>query len=196
MKENIICSDSNILKWLNSDTESDIDKGLNCLFGKCEKTILKFIIANNGSEDDAKDVIQDAIIVFYEQVRNKNLILDCSINTYIYSVSRNLWLKNIKYRSKFVKDVSGFIAIDDELTEDFDDEIRNKEFIKLFNELGESCRDILIYYYYEKLSMKEIMNRMNYKSEQAAKNKKHKCLNYLREIVHKNKVFKNYINNL
>lgn len=195
MKENIICSDSNILKWLKSDIESDTDKGLNCLYGNCEKTIMKFIIANNGNEDDAKDVIQDAIIVFYEQVKNKNLILDCSINTYIYSVSRNLWLKNIKYKSKFVNDLSGFIAIDDDLTEGFEDEIKNKKFIKLFNELGESCRDILIYYYYEKLSMKEIMNRMNYKSEQAAKNKKHKCLNYLREIVCKNKIFKDHINN-
>lgn len=193
MKENIICSDSNILKLLNSDKESEIDKGLNCLFRNCSKIILKFILANKGTEDEAKDVIQDSIIVFYEQVKNKNLVLDCTINTYIYSVSRNLWLKKLAYKSRFINELSEYIVIDNVLTEGFDDDIRNNKFIKLFNELGESCRVILLYYYYDKLSMKEIMIRMNFKSEQAAKNKKYKCLNYLREIVLNNKDFRNHI---
>lgn len=193
MKENIICSDSSILKLLNSDKESEIDKGLNCLFRNCGKIILKFILANKGTEDEAKDVIQDSIIVFYEQVKNKNLVLDCTINTYMYSVSRNLWLKKLAYKSRFINELSEYIVIDNVLTEGFDDDIRNNKFIKLFNELGESCRVILLYYYYDKLSMKEIMIRMNFKSEQAAKNKKYKCLNYLREIVLNNKDFRNHI---
>lgn len=193
MKDNINCSDSIILKLLNSEKESEIDKGLNCLFRNCSKIILKFILANKGTEDEAKDVIQDSIIVFYEQVKNKNLVLDCTINTYIYSVSRNLWLKKLAYKSRFINELSEYIVIDNVLTEGFDDDIRNNKFIKLFNELGESCRVILLYYYYDKLSMKEIMIRMNFKSEQAAKNKKYKCLNYLREIVLNNKDFRNHI---
>lgn len=193
MKDNINCSDSIILKLLNSEKESEIDKGLNCLFRNCSKIILKFILANKGTEDEAKDVIQDSIIIFYEQVKNKNLVLDCTINTYIYSVSRNLWLKKLAYKSRFINELSEYIVIDNVLTEGFDDDIRNNKFIKLFNELGESCRVILLYYYYDKLSMKEIMIRMNFKSEQAAKNKKYKCLNYLREIVLNNKDFRNHI---
>lgn len=193
MKDNINCSDSIILKLLNSEKESEIDKGLNCLFRNCSKIILKFILANKGTEDEAKDVIQDSIIIFYEQVKNKNLVLDCTINTYMYSVSRNLWLKKLAYKSRFINELSEYIVIDNVLTEGFDDDIRNNKFIKLFNELGESCRVILLYYYYDKLSMKEIMIRMNFKSEQAAKNKKYKCLNYLREIVLNNKDFRNHI---
>jgi len=195
MKEKIICSDSNILKLIKSDSESDNSEGLNCLYSICNKTILKFITGNNGTADDAKDVIQDALIVFYEQVKNDNLELNCSISTYIYSVSRNIWLKKIKFKGKFVNDLTEFISIDDNLTDGLDNEFRDKEFLKMFNELGESCKEILLFYYYDNLSMKEIMDRMNFKSEQTAKNKKYKCLNYLRYIISKNNNFKDHIRN-
>lgn len=195
MKENINCSDSDILNLLRSADESENDKGLNCLYRICSKTILKFITGNNGTEDDAQDIIQDAVIIFYEKVKSKDLILECSISTYIYSVCRNLWLNKIKHRKRFLNDISDFISVDENIIEGIDNESRNKEFTSMFNELGESCRQILLYYYYEKLSMKEIMSKMNFKSEQTAKNKKHKCLNYLREIVFENKNFKKHFEN-
>jgi len=193
MKENIICTDKYILKMLNSRNESDNDKGLDCLYKICSRSIKKFILDNNGNEDDAMDVIQDSIIIFYEQIKNNNLTLECSVSTYLYSVSRNLWLRKIKFNGRFTNDLSEYIYIDESITGEFDDDLREKEFLKLFNELAERCRDILIYFYYDKISMKDIMNKMNFKSEQSAKNKKHKCLNYLKDIVLKNKDFKKYI---
>lgn len=195
MKENIICSDSDILNLLRSPDETDNDKGLNCIYRISSKTILKFITGNSGTEDDAKDIIQDAVIIFYEKIKNKDLLLECSISTYIYSVCRNLWLNKIKHSKRFLNDVSDYISVDENITEGIDDDSRNKEFIVMFNELGESCRQILLYFYYDRLSMKEIMSKMNFKNEQNAKNKKHKCLNYLRKIVFKNKNFKKHFEN-
>ncbi|MBK8553292.1 MAG: sigma-70 family RNA polymerase sigma factor [Ignavibacteria bacterium] len=195
MKENIICSDSDILNLLRSADETDNDKGLNCLYRNCSKAILKFIAGNNGTEDDAKDIIQDAVIIFYEKVKSKDLLLECSISTYMYSVCRNLWLNKIKHSKRFLNDVSDYISVDENIMEGIDNDSRDKEFVLMFNELGESCREILLYYYYERLSMKEIMSKMNFKSEQTTKNKKHKCLNYLRKIVYKNKNFKKHFGN-
>ena len=55
--------------------------------------IQHFVVSNNGSEDDARDVFQEAMMVLYEKSRNPEFELTCQIKTYLYSVSRRLWLK-------------------------------------------------------------------------------------------------------
>lgn len=46
----------------------------------------------------------------------------------------------------------------------------------MINEADDICNQILRLYYWERLRMEEIARRMNYKSEQVAKNKKNSCL--------------------
>ena len=57
--------------------------------------VQSLIINNNGTADDAKDIFQEAMIVLYEKARSGTFELSCQIKTYVYSVSRRLWLKKI-----------------------------------------------------------------------------------------------------
>ncbi len=57
--------------------------------------IVHFICSNNGTEQEAKDIYQDAIIAFYERVLQPDFVLTCKIKTYIYAVCRRLWLKRL-----------------------------------------------------------------------------------------------------
>ncbi|MEJ7661590.1 MAG: hypothetical protein WKG07_19370 [Hymenobacter sp.] len=41
-----------------------------------------FVLQNSGSEDDAQDVYQEGVMVFYEKVRDGSLELSCQIKTY------------------------------------------------------------------------------------------------------------------
>ncbi len=59
--------------------------------------IQNLIINNNGTEDDARDIFQEALIVLYEKSKTDTFELNCQIRTYIYSVSRRLWLKKLQY---------------------------------------------------------------------------------------------------
>jgi DNA-directed RNA polymerase specialized sigma subunit len=51
------------------------------------------------------------------------------------------------------------------------------------DKLGEGCKKILLAFYYENLSMKEILNTMNYENDQVLRNKKHKCLKQLEQLL-------------
>jgi len=50
--------------------------------------ILQLIINNNGDEDDAKDIYQEAIIVLYNKIKSGKFELSSKLKTYIYSVCR------------------------------------------------------------------------------------------------------------
>ena len=64
-------------------------------------SIQSLIINNNGTADDAKDIFQEAMIVLYEKARSGSFELNCLIKTYLYSVSRRLWLKRLQQSSRY-----------------------------------------------------------------------------------------------
>jgi RNA polymerase sigma factor (sigma-70 family) len=57
---------------------------------------------------------------------------------------------------------------------------------KVLQELKDRCREILLFFYQDRLSLKDIATRMGYSSENTAKNQKYKCLeaarNRLKEL--------------
>ena len=71
------------------------DDALTQLYRRYFPMVLHFVTSNSGSEDDAKDIYQEALIVVYEKVRAGSLELQCQLKTYLYSVGRRLWLKQL-----------------------------------------------------------------------------------------------------
>lgn len=149
--------------------------------------INKLITQNNGNDAEAQDIFQETIIAFYEHVKNENFSLTCSLKTYLYSISRNLWLKRLSKINSVGHSINDFEDFTD-IANINEDNLQNEEILlKMINKLDESCKNILIYYYYDKLRMNEIKIKMNLGSEQTAKNKKYKCMKHLMEIIKRNK---------
>jgi RNA polymerase sigma factor (sigma-70 family) len=177
-----IINDTKLVINLKRGNEKEVNNSLEYLYKLNFPVIERFITANSGSSEDAKDVFQDALIAFYQNLKHKDLVLTCSISTYLYSVSRNLWLKKLKRSKNLTKieDFEDFIAVDDE-------EQVSKEALKVlesvFSEISEKCIKVLTYFYFDNLSMKEIGRLTGYKSEQAVKNKKYKCMQELLRII-------------
>ena len=76
-----------------------------------------FINKNNGTDEDAQDIYQDAILVIYQKIKNDNLTLNCSFNTYLYSVCRLLWLKQLEKRKKsleYAEDSEKLVELDND----------------------------------------------------------------------------------
>ena len=57
--------------------------------------MVKMVLKNNGTEEEAQDIYQDALIVFWEKVVKDELTLTAKISTYLYSICYNLWLKEL-----------------------------------------------------------------------------------------------------
>ncbi|MEQ1678084.1 MAG: sigma-70 family RNA polymerase sigma factor [Chitinophagaceae bacterium] len=160
-------------------------KAVETIYRENYNTIQALIINNNGSSDDAKDIFQEAMIVLYEKARSESFELSCQIKTFIYSVSRRLWLKRLQQQNRFSSpgdSMEEVIPVEEEME---DHEKRNDEFEmmdKAISHLGEPCKSLIEAYYLQKQTMQEIAANFGYTNADNAKNQKYKCLMRLKKI--------------
>jgi len=147
--------------------------------------IQSLILNNNGSADDAKDIFQEAMIVLYEKVRSGSFELNCQLKTYLYSVSKRLWLKKLSTNNRFVStgvELEQSFSVEEEVEAH---ERRDAEFDmmeKAIASLGEPCKSLLEAYYLNKQNMQVIAAAFGYTNADNAKNQKYKCLVRLKKI--------------
>ena len=143
------------------------------------------VINNNGSAEEAKDIFQEAMIVLYEKARSGTFELNCQLKTYVYSVSKRLWLKRLQQLNRYsgtIENLDGTIPVEEEVELH---EKRNAEFEmmnKAIGSLGEPCKSLLEAYYLQKRKMQEIAVSFGYTNADNAKNQKYKCLMRLKKI--------------
>jgi RNA polymerase sigma factor (sigma-70 family) len=146
----------------------------------------KLIISKGGSNEDAKDIFQEALIIFYEKARQKDFQLTAAISTYLYSVCRFLWKDQlVKKKGNPTAEFSSNLSSADE-TELQEVLKKEEQFIKMetvLNQIGEKCLELLQLFYYKGLRMKEIASKLGLKSEKIAKNQKYKCLERAKQKV-------------
>ncbi len=177
-------ADSNEKALLQGLARSD-KKAIETIYRENYNMIQSLIINNSGSADDAKDIFQEAMIVLYERVRSGTFELNCLIKTYVYSVSRRLWLKRLQQMSRYaptLDDLQDTVPVEEEIEEN---ERINNEFQamdKAISSLGEPCKSLLEAYYLEKKNMQEIALSFGYTNADNAKNQKYKCLMRLKKI--------------
>ena len=147
--------------------------------------VVGLICSNSGTEQEAKDVYQEAVIAFYEKLQNPEFTLTCKIKTYLYAVSRRLWLKRLAEKKLVhgsIPETDTFAGIDDEMV-DFEE--REKHFARIgeaLDRLGEPCRSIIEDFYIKDLSMEAISTKFGYTNADNAKNQKYKCLQRLKKL--------------
>lgn len=147
--------------------------------------ILQFILNNNGDEDDAKDVYQEAIIILYDKVKQGNFELNSKLKTYLYAICRRIWLKRLAQSSRKTNNIADFedvLAVDDDV-DAYEEKDRQFEQMKnAMESLGEPCRTIIQDFYIHNLSMQEICDKFGYTNTDNAKTQKYKCLQRLKKI--------------
>ncbi len=148
--------------------------------------IQSLVLNNNGSEDDAKDIFQEALIVLYEKAKSGGFELNCQVKTYLYSVSKRLWLKKLQKNSRYELQSNGLEETTVYVEEDIGaHEKRNGEFGMMEHamaNIGEPCKSLLEAYYIHKQNMQEIAKAFGYTNADNAKNQKYKCLIRLRKL--------------
>ncbi len=147
-----------------------------------------FVLRNQGSEDEAKDIFQEAIISFYENVRDGKFKGESAIGTYLYSIAKFKWLNQIKKDTIRVGHQQKAVAEKFEkspLTTLIEGETK-QGVLRILDELGTMCKQVLIENLYHNASMKEIAASGNFSSEQVVRNKKYKCLQRLKELIRMN----------
>jgi len=138
--------------------------------------VKRFILDNNGDPQNAKDVFQEAIILIYRKIKNGNFEINSSFKTYIYSVSRFIWLKQLEKERNDKQNKENYVAY--EQIEDFVDEYKKNKEYRLyqhhFKRLGEDCQKLLRMFY-QKVPLSVIAKELGYDGSMYIKRKKFKC---------------------
>ncbi len=141
-----------------------------------------YIKKNSGDDEDANDIFQEAIIVVYRKLKANDLIINCAFETYLYSVCKFLWMKQLT-RIKSEKEMMiGSTSFETEFDHDFAELVEKNERFKLYQKhfqlMGSDCQKLL-QLFFDKVPLKQIAQIMGYSSEKYVKKRKFKCKEYL-----------------
>ena len=143
------------------------------------------VLNNSGSPDDAADIFQEAMIVLFEKARSGKFELQCQLKTYIYAVSRRLWLKKLpqlRRNSMPVENLEDSISVEEDLVihEKVQSDFNIME--NALGQIGEPCKSLLEAYYIHRRHMQQIAADFGYTNADNAKTQKYKCLLRLKKI--------------
>jgi len=83
----------------------------------------------------------------------------------------NLWRKELERKGRHTGEENITMSV----TIDMDKKERIEAINRCINDLGETCRAILTYYYFDGMSMAEIAEKMGFANADTSKTKKYKC---------------------
>src|ERR1700730_14284093 len=97
LQSKIVHADQRFVTGLLQNTTEVIKEIYNRFAGK----VKGYIIQNNGSEDDAADMFQEALIDIYQQARYKDLRLTCPFEPFLLLLCKRKWLNELKKKTRY-----------------------------------------------------------------------------------------------
>lgn len=166
-------TDNEIIKHLQSNKYTTAIKGLYNVL----PAVKQYVKGNSGTAEDAKDIFQDALVILYKKVQSSEFVLSVPLKTYLLAVVKNCWWQELRRRKKMLPG---------ELPAEMDEPVPDEEpafhtATAAFNLLGDKCRQLLLLFYYQKKSFKEIAKTFAFSDERVAKNQKYRCMEKAKE---------------
>ena len=191
-------SDEEIIAAIKRDR--NLNEAVRYLYQAHFDSLANFIRTNSGRQEDAEDYFQETLAVFINIVRRDKFRGDSSIKTFLHSIMRNLWLNELKRRNKaLIRETTYYEQSEKEVNGEqhtVHESEATRQVLGLFERLGENCKKVLVMFYYQDKSMKEISLAMNYDNEQVARNTKYKCAKKLMDLLDSNPEMKKAFRNL
>lgn len=192
-------SDEELLEALKS---SRMDAAVRFLYREHFSFLSRYVLSNSGSEQDSEDIFQEVVVAFINLARADKFRGESSVKTFLFALNKNMWLNELKRRSRAMAREEKYERQNQAETQTADLALEmaqtKTELMKILDELGETCKKILLLFYFENRSMKEILTTLPYENEQVVRNKKSKCLKKLESLVTGNhnlyRQLKNYLN--
>ncbi|MEP4532711.1 MAG: sigma-70 family RNA polymerase sigma factor [Cyclobacteriaceae bacterium] len=159
-------------------------KALSEIYESNYSYIEKMILKNSGDVEDAKDIYQDAMLVFYKNAVKPEFRLTSTIKTYLYGISWRLWMKKLSQKKELT------ISHKEEYIDAFDFELVSKDaddtlnrIVNMLREHGKNCLEIMERFYFSKQSFDEIAEVLGYASGQVVREQKYRCIKRVREGI-------------
>jgi len=159
---------------------------LGLVYAEYREEFLRWITkAYHCSDDDGKDIYQLTILIFYDNIKQGKLeTLVSSVKTYLFGIGKNILKEHIRKEKRYTpihqeKWLKEYLV--EEQTQIRDEHAFDVAGVALAK-LGSPCRRLIEMFYYEKKSMSEISEALQFKNPETAKNQKCKCMARLRKL--------------
>lgn len=158
------------------------EKTLEKMYARTYPMVVHYVKQNAGTAEDGKDLLQEAVILFYEKAVNSQLTLTASASTFLMAICKNLWRRELEKRSR----QTGFSPnLSEQVQEEgpFEPEPTANPLIYYVEQLGDKCKSILVAFYYLGQRMEQIAEQHKYRNVRSATVQKFKCLERLRKSL-------------
>src|SRR6185437_14455146 len=78
----------------------NMDQAVRALYQEHAAVARSFIMGRGGSEQDADDIFQETVISFIDTVQKGKFRFESGIRTFLISISKNLWLNELRKRQR------------------------------------------------------------------------------------------------
>jgi len=156
------------------------------LYRLCDGPVRRYVAANNGTQDDADDMLQEALVILWERVRDGRFEYTARLSTFVVGTVRNLWLRRLaRARREFPSHGTVEMAADpgNSPLDTMIDGERARAVHDALQKIGEPCRTILLLFYWEQSTMDEIASRLGFANAETAKARKYQCKKSLQQIL-------------
>jgi DNA-directed RNA polymerase specialized sigma24 family protein len=155
------------------------------LYQEAFPLVARHISKMGGSFDEAKDIFQDALIVYYEKVQVSGVTLKYKEKAYLFGIAKYLWIKHYNENSGNISLDSQGPAFNEgiDLADAAYEEVSSLKLMRLLQGAGQKCMQLLSAFYYEKLDMETLAERFGFSGPRSAAAQKFKCLEKVKETV-------------
>ena len=193
MSKNAVHPDQYFIAGL-ADNDSAI---IQSIYKKFVPKVVSYIRDNSGDEDQAQDVVQEIMILLFNQAKAKKLQLTCPFDAYFFLLCKRKWLNELKKSANKGVTIPDDFTSTNETTEEMVAQTETFEekqqlFDTMFQRLGEKCQEVLKLSFTLK-SMEEVAEKLHVTYGYARK-KKSLCTGQLTQWIHEHSSFKSLKN--
>jgi RNA polymerase sigma factor (sigma-70 family) len=166
--------DQSVLQLLTSEKREKAFVKIYRYFPK----VSRFICKHGGTKEEAQDVFQEALLIFYRKATSPDFKLTARIETYIFSICKYVWKDQLHKKNKQTDSFKQAFLKDETISTEVHVQEEEKYQLaeKALRSIGEKCLQLLSLFYIDKKKMQEIATLLGFTSAASAKTQKYKCL--------------------
>lgn len=158
-------------------TAEDREKLLIGLYKSAFPAVARYVSKMGGTFDEAKDIFQDALVIWYEKAVAGSANIKINDKAYLLGIAKHLWLKKHQENNK-QQSLDGFDVAQEE-----EEQLSDSKILNFLQTAGKKCMDLLRSFYYDQIPLADIAETFGFSGVRSATVQKYKCLEKVRETV-------------
>jgi RNA polymerase sigma factor (sigma-70 family) len=186
-----------IIRILKEGSSREVNEATTFLYKLYRQKVAYHVYKNTGTPEQAEDILQEVMLKFLDLVQEEKFVLQSKddvlqaereMEGYFMKIVYFKWLKFLEAEGRRRGRDGG--SLNEQSTHKVEDPLEilmgkesQNEAERIFSQLDEMCRNILLAFYVEELSFEEIALRYDSVSVGALKVRKFRCLEKLRGLL-------------